>query len=102
MLGCSGRVRGVRGWWSSGGSRSAAAENRFDPGRKGTRPEGLGHEVIRPEVEHPHLIVLVALCGQHHDWYVPGRRARAELGQDTVAIESREIEIEDDHIRRRS
>src|SRR4051812_49438984 len=100
MLGCSGKVRGVRGWWSSGGARWAAAESRFDPGRQGTRPEGLGHEIIRSEVEHPDLSVLVSLRGQHHDRDITSRRTGPELRQNTIAVESGEVEIEDDHIGR--
>src|SRR5690348_3770219 len=90
----------VEGGWSRP-SRPPATEDRFESGGQRSSPERLGDEVIGAELEDADLIVFVALGRQHHDWNFPSGRPGTQLGQDAVAVESGQVEIEDDHIRRK-
>src|SRR5437867_7329457 len=77
-----------------------AAEYRLESCGKGTRPEGLGDEVVGTELEYSHFVVLVSFGGKHHDGNVFRGRPRANLLQDLVAVEPGKVEVEDDHVGR--
>ena len=81
---------------------AAPAEHGVEPGREGAGPERLGEEVVRAELEDPHLVVLVALRGQHDHRDVRGGRPRAQVRQHAVAVEPGQVEVEDDDVGRRA
>src|SRR5256885_12995431 len=63
------------------------AQHRLQPCRQRPGPERLRQKVVRAQLEYPHLVVLVALRGEHDDRDIGGRGARAPMGQHAVAIE---------------
>src|SRR6266516_2807688 len=52
------------------------AQHRLQPCRQRPGPERLRQKVVRAQLEDPHLVVLVALRGEHDDRDVGGRAPR--------------------------
>ena len=57
----------------------------------------LGHIIGRPSLEHLHGHVLAPAAGHHHDRKL-GMRAGLDPGQDLVAIEAGQVEVEHDEV----
>ena len=75
-----------------------AAEHRLEPSRKRTSTKWLGYEVVGAQLEHAYLVILIAFGRQHHDRDIPGGGPGAELLQHAIAIESREVQIQNDDV----
>jgi len=59
------------------GALSDGGQYGLQPCRQRSRPERLGEEVVRAQLEHSHLVVFVALGGED-DEGMSGRWARAQ------------------------
>src|SRR5881392_2119209 len=66
---------------------SPPAQHCLQPRRQRARPERLREEVVGTQLEHPHLVVFVALRRENDDRDVGGRGTRTQVGQHAVAVE---------------
>ena len=79
-----------------GGDRPGAPQRGGDPRQELLDAEGLGHVVVRPQVERGDLVA-VAAAGRDHDH--PDRRAFADLAAELEAVDLGEHEVEENDVR---
>ena len=73
-------------------------EEGLDPAQELPQPEGLGHVVVRAELQADDLVDLV-VAGREHEHRGLGAGS-AEAAEDLEAIDARQADIEDDEIGR--
>src|SRR5204862_1772303 len=72
----------------------AAAEHRLETSGQRARAEWLGEKVVGTKLEDAHLVVLVALRGQHDHRNVRCGGARAQARQYTATIDAGATDVD--------
>src|SRR5688500_3644381 len=82
------------------GSFSGPLEDRSDTRTERPRSERLAEKLRRAELEDQHLAVLITLRGQDEYRQRGGFATRPEPAQHAVPIQLRQVEVQDDDVRR--
>ena len=78
------------------GCHFGPTKDRFDPRHEGSRIEGLGHVIVRPELQADDRVDILGARGQHQDRHVA---AAAKLPADLEAVHLGQHQVQHHQVR---